>query len=400
MKHVIILNATELGYQVIRALGEKGIQSIVIYDQDKDEIGRYSKYVDAAIKIPGFIENPDRLLDFLLTQEEAWHGNLIIPTKDYTVEFLARHKEVLSRHYLVPTPDLEVVERVMNKRLLYDAARKLGIAVPRVFSPRSLSELDALKSGLRFPCLIKPGLGHLFFRKYDFKMIEVDTFPELSRHYRRLTDDFTHDDFHLTISEIIPGPDSERMVQYVSYLDRSGERLASMTSRKIRQDPPRYGQGRVVISERIGGLDDMSVALLKALGYYGFSEIEWKYDVKDRTYKLIEINPRFIFYIGLCTACGINFPYMQYLDLVEHRKIGAAAYRSGVYWIHLYKDVLHTLLHHRMERISLRQYVAPYLSKKTFAVLDRRDFRPFYHQWKQHLSNMVTSKIRRNLQQP
>ena len=58
MEKVIILNATELGYQVIKALGREGVGSIVLYDKEKDEIGRYSRYVLEAIKIPGFIEDP------------------------------------------------------------------------------------------------------------------------------------------------------------------------------------------------------------------------------------------------------------------------------------------------------------------------------------------------------
>ena len=93
MEKVIILNATELGYQVVRALGRQGIRSIVLYDKEKDELGRYSKYAAESIKIPRFIEEPELLLRFLIEKKEAWAGTLIIPTKDYTVEFLAKHKD-------------------------------------------------------------------------------------------------------------------------------------------------------------------------------------------------------------------------------------------------------------------------------------------------------------------
>ncbi|HBL24120.1 MAG TPA: hypothetical protein DDZ40_08390, partial [Deltaproteobacteria bacterium] len=54
----IIINATGLGYQVIRALSEKGVQSIVIYDRESEELGRYSRYVAESVMIPGFIEEP------------------------------------------------------------------------------------------------------------------------------------------------------------------------------------------------------------------------------------------------------------------------------------------------------------------------------------------------------
>jgi predicted ATP-grasp superfamily ATP-dependent carboligase len=166
-----------------------------------------------------------------------------------------------------------------------------------------------------------------------------------------------------------------------------------MTSRKIRQDPPRYGQGRIARSERIPGLDEQSYRLLREVGYYGFSEIEWKYDPREGIYKLIEINPRFIFYIGLCIACGINFPYIQYADLVRHQKIRVDSFRENVYWIHEYKDVLHTALHHRMENLSLWDYLRPYLGRKSFAIFDPRDPGPFYHQWKEHAGNVLKRKL-------
>lgn len=389
MEKVIVLNATELGYQVIKALGKQGIKSIVIYDKEKDEIGRYSKYVVEAIKIPGFIEEPEMLLDFLMEKKGDWAGMLIIPTKDYTVEFLGRYKAALSRYYIIPTPDLDIVQRIVNKRLLYDTAEKLGIAVPRIFSPKSSAELDGFKNEIRFPCVLKPGLGHLFFRRFDFKMLEVHNFSDLVTHYRNLIGDFAKDEFEMMVCEIIPGSDSKQMVQYVSYIDQAGELLASMTSRKMRQDPPKYGQGRVIKSEKISDLDEISYRLLRELGYYGFSEIEWKFDPRDGRYKLIEINPRYIFYIGLCIACGINFPYIQYLDLVKHQKVESNSYRDNVYWIHLYKDVLHSVLHHRMEDFSLIEYATPYLSNKVFAVFNVRDPRPFYHQWKQHMGKML-----------
>jgi predicted ATP-grasp superfamily ATP-dependent carboligase len=193
----------------------------------------------------------------------------------------------------------------------------------------------------------------------------------------------------MMICDIIPGPDSAQMVQYVSYIDQSGELLASMTSRKMRQDPPRYGQGRIAKSEKVAGVDEQSRKLLNGFGYRGFSEIEWKYDPRDGIYKLIDINPRFIFYIGLCVACGINFPYIQYSDLVLNKKVRMDSFRENVYWIHEYKDVLHTVLNHRMETLSFWDYVRPYLGKKSLAILDLKDMRPFYEQWRQHITNML-----------
>jgi len=396
MEKVIILNATELGYQIIAALGERGIKSIVLYDRDKDEIGRYSKYVLESIKVPDFIEQPHHLLQFLMDKKNEWEGTLIIPTRDFGVEFLSEHKKELSQHYIVSVPDMDTIQTIVNKKLLYEYAQKIGVPVPRVFNLTTLEDIYIVKDRLEFPCLLKPGRGHVFYRKLDMKMVQVDNFQELITQYQSLTRHFEQDDINLMISEKIPGPDSQHMIQFVSYLDASGDLLASMTSRKLRQDPPIYGYGRIVKSEKNRDVNEISLSLLRKLNYHGFSEIEWKYDTRDRTYKLIEINPRFVFYLRLCTYCGINFPYIHYLDVVRHQKTKCNSYKENIYWIHLYKDILHTLFNHRMEHISFREYLLPYFSQHTFAVLNLRDPKPFYHQWKQHLGNMLKKLFSRN----
>jgi predicted ATP-grasp superfamily ATP-dependent carboligase len=170
-----------------------------------------------------------------------------------------------------------------------------------------------------------------------------------------------------------------------------------MTSRKLRQDPPLYGYGRVIKSVKNQDVDKISLKLLKELKYHGFSEIEWKLDRRDGRYKLIEINARPIFYIGLCVRCGINFPYIQYLDLVRQKKIKIVTYKENIYWIHLYKDLLHTILHHKLEDNTFRDYIHPYLRKKVFAVLNFKDPLPFCQQWKQHIFNMIKKVSNRML---
>lgn len=395
-KKVIILTARELAYQVIRALGREGVRSIVIYGHENDEIAQYSKYVSESYRIPRFFDHTDRLLDLLMEKRTEWSGMLIIPTEDFGVSFLSSHKDLLSPHYIVPTAAPAIIDTIVNKKSLYSLAEKNGIPVARAYSPRSRNELQALTKDLTFPCLLKPGLGHLFNRTFDVKMFEIYGPEELASLYSDLTCGFTRDDFNMMICDIIPGPDARQMVQFASYIDSSGEFLAAMTTRKIRQDPPKYGQGRVTKSERIDEVASQSKELLNALNYRGFSEIEWKYDLRDGRYKLIEINPRFIFYMGLCVACGMNFPYIQYCDLVANRKIRIDSFKENIYWIHEYKDLLHTLLHHRLESFSLWEYIRPYVGRKTLAILDMKDPRPFYEQWRIHLGNMIDKVKNKN----
>ena len=70
MEKVILINATELGYQVIKSLARHNINSIVLYDKKADEIGRYSKHVSEAIEVPRYIEEPDLLTELLLKKKD------------------------------------------------------------------------------------------------------------------------------------------------------------------------------------------------------------------------------------------------------------------------------------------------------------------------------------------
>ena len=51
-------------------------------------------------------------------------------------------------------------------------------------------------------------------------------------------------------------------------------------------------------------------------GYYGLSQVEFKRDVRDGGFKLMEINPRLWQWHGLATACGVDLPRIAYADLV------------------------------------------------------------------------------------
>ncbi len=60
---------------------------------------------------------------------------------------------------------------------------------------------------------------------------------------------------------------------------------------------------------------DAALQLLRAFGYHGLSQVEFKRDARDGRYKLMEINPRLWQWHGLATACGVDLPRIAYADL-------------------------------------------------------------------------------------
>ena len=55
------------------------------------------------------------------------------------------------------------------------------------------------------------------------------------------------------------------------------------------------------------------MAFIKALNYSGVAHIDLRYDVKDKTYKIIDVNTRFWGSLTGSQIVGVNFPYLTVL---------------------------------------------------------------------------------------
>jgi predicted ATP-grasp superfamily ATP-dependent carboligase len=79
----------------------------------------------------------------------------------------------------------------------------------------------------------------------------------------------------------------------------------------------------------------------------------------------------------LSTACGINFPWIEYMHRVYGQKPPSLPYREGVYWIDEFRDCVHSIKYFGREGCSLRGYFLPYFRENVFAVYDPLDPKPF-----------------------
>jgi len=86
--------------------------------------------------------------------------------------------------------------------------------------------------------------------------------------------------------------------------------------RRIREWPHCYGNGCMIESIVEPELEEITTKLVKKIGYHGIVDAEFKKDLKDNKFKIIEINPRCWMQNGFPTSCGINFPYMAYMDAI------------------------------------------------------------------------------------
>jgi predicted ATP-grasp superfamily ATP-dependent carboligase len=117
------------------------------------------------------------------------------------------------------------------------------------------------------------------------------------------------------VQAIIPGEDTQ-LFGYLALWDRDGREVASVTKRKLRQFPRHYGDGSLQVTVEAPEVVALATRLLRALNFRGFGCVEFKFDARDRNFRLVECNPRTASGNQLAIRAGVDFPWIGYRYLI------------------------------------------------------------------------------------
>jgi predicted ATP-grasp superfamily ATP-dependent carboligase len=231
--------------------------------------------------------------------------------------------------------------------------------------------------------MVKPFKSHEFYSIFKKKLFIVNNIKQLKEKYEICKKHM----IDVMLSEIIQGKDSNLYASYF-YVDKNHQFVGGMTRQKLRQHPPKYGITNVSISKYNKTIFDLSEKFLKKIpNYSGIGYIEFKYDERDGKYKLIEMNARDVSWISLATSCGINFPFIQYNDMVKGKKVRITSFKENIYWIFLYNDVMDQFIskNRKLESFTFKEKASPYFHKKAFPIESLSDPKPMLFFWKSKL---------------
>jgi predicted ATP-grasp superfamily ATP-dependent carboligase len=325
----LVLGADPNGLGVIRSLGAKGIR-IWAADPDRLAPGLFSRFVERRLICPDPTQEPEALIAFLRqSAERVSSPPVLFPTTDPYVHVLADHAAALEGHYLSHLARREIIAAIVDKRRQYSVARKHRIPMPTTCVLDGPEKVADLASGLRFPCVLKPAFSDAFRTRFNFKAIEVGSPEELLEVYRRHLD-LGHP---LLAQEIIPGG-AENLVEVMAFVRRDGVLGAAFAARKLEQFPEDYGSGTIFESVPIESLLPLVCRVLEAFEFTGLCNVEFKWDATSRQFKFIELNPRTSNCSLHPTECGINFPWLAYLDTTGAPPAEPQfAYEPGKIWV-------------------------------------------------------------------
>ena len=362
----VVIGGDHQGLGIARSLGQHGIPVCVI--DDETSIARASRFVQHVVRVRD-LRSESSLLDALALARSGLGrpGWVLYPTRDENVAALAANRDALLGDFRVPTPGLASIRSVWDKRETYRLAEQLSIPIPRTWFPRTEGDLAAID--MDGPLVVKPAIKEHFFYTTHAKAWRADTWAELASSFRRAAE--IVEEGEVIVQELIPGGGQEQYAYCALF--RDGRAIASMTVRRRRQHPSDFGRASTYVETIcLPDLADPSIRFLRAIGYYGLVELEFKHDPRDGAYKLLDVNARTWGYHTLGRAAGVDFPYLMFRDQVGERVEEAHA-RPGRHWIRLATDVPNAVRDIRAGTLRSRDYLRTLLTVNTEAVFSLRD---------------------------
>ena len=316
---VLVLGAEpRIAVSIARSLKRHGIPVDVAALSQNDvrlsskAIRKFSYLPDHKNKAQDFIGSLERLI-------QSHNYSMLIPCSDTALTEVVRYYDRLESMVNICSPKPEILKRVLNKNDTLKCAQSCGIPVPVTYHISDISELRDLRQTLRYPMIAKP----LSKRKSShFKIRYFYGFEEIEKAFSI--------DPQFGTNTLFQEYCSGEGVGIGTYI-QNGYPIAIYQHRRLKEYPSTGGVSVLAISEEPDPLlVRYSTRLLIAIGWEGIALVEFRFNRKERTATLMEINGRYWGSIASASHAGIDFPFYEWqLAHQQHLNV-PLRYRGGL----------------------------------------------------------------------
>ncbi len=362
---VVILGALNHGaLGIARSLGSLGAPVYVVDDKPRNptSFSRYCRrhYTFGIGSVP-----PDAAVGFLLRiAREIGRRSILIPTTDAGALFVADHAAALREWYIIPDQIPETAHQLADKYSMAQAATRLGIATPGVFRPQCRTDVLQFCKSAEFPVVLKPtGSGS--------KTIHIlRTADELLLRYDQIAS--AEGGANVILQEYIPG-DARAIWMFNGYFNADSECLFGATGQKIRQSPVYTGAACLAVCRANSIVYETTLAFMKAIRYRGILDIGYRYDTRDGTYKVLDVNPRIGCTFRLFVSdSGMDVARAMYLDLTG-QPVPPVKVSEGRRWVVEDCDIVSSLRYMNDGVLTLSDWFGSFRGVRETAFLSIRD---------------------------
>ncbi|MER5866303.1 ATP-grasp domain-containing protein [Kitasatospora sp. NPDC002040] len=275
------------GVGVIRTLGRLGVPVYAVVE-DRWTPAALSRYLTGAfVRRTSGTEDPAELVGLLLEIGAAiGRPSVPVATDDEAAVLLAEHAEELSAHFLLPKVPPALPRLLASKAGLFEVCRRYGVPSPAAWVPQGYGELLAVGREHGYPLVLKnleawtrlraPAVRHTTVVRGETELRAACPPGEVPS---------------VLVQEYLPPELAQDWITHLCCGPDGAEPLV-FTGRKLRSWPPGAGVTTRAQSLPNPELAAMAREFCRRLGYRGAADLDWRLDLRDGQYKLVDFNPR------------------------------------------------------------------------------------------------------------
>jgi D-aspartate ligase len=302
------------GVGAIRTMGRAGVP-VYAMTEDRFTPAAVSSYLTGAIvaTVSPTASNDAVLAGFAQVGSQIGRPAVALPTDDEAAVFLAEHRDALAQWFLIPAVDACLPRQLASKRGLYEICQRLAVPTPASCFPVTSEDVTHFGHSAMFPVVaknvdpwvrqVKPAVDSTVLVASPADLAGMaSTWGSAPK---------------VALQEYIPREDAEDWI-FHGYFDSRSECLVGFTGVKYRSWPPGFGVTTYARTQFNADVIRQSTSLVRALGYHGIVDLDWRYDRRDQRYKLLDFNPRVGAQFRLFeTDTGIDVVRAMHLDLTS-----------------------------------------------------------------------------------
>ena len=315
---VIITNAkNRIAYNVVRSLGQKGIE---LYTADfvPRSMSFASRYSKGYFVYPSPFRDPEGFVQRLIDEIQRLGVDVLIPAFEETF-LIAKYADRFSGCVSTVLPDYEKILIAHNKDRWAQIAREHDIPVPRSCSIEDIQSGAVRCNDLRYPVLVKPKQGG---GAWGIQQIES---PEALSSLLSFDSCNGMPWSRFFVQEKISGE-----THCVAMLLNQGQLRAKVAYKQLRDYPVTGGQATMRVSMRSYKAEAYLQQLLESMNWHGVCQADFVIDKHTQIPYLIDLNPRLWGSLAQAIASGVDFPYLIYRLAREGDVAPVTEFQTGV----------------------------------------------------------------------
>jgi D-aspartate ligase len=313
------------GVGAIRTLGRLGVPVYAI-TEDRFTPAAVSRYCQDSFVWPttGRESSEELVGGMLAIGRRLGRKAVVIPTDEEAAVLVGEHAGELSECFLFPRVRPDLPRKLGSKQGLYELCLEHGVPAPASAFPATAAELAAFAATAAFPVVAK---NREPWVRLSAPAVAGTTLVRTPEELLALGRDWGETP-SVILQDYIPQADAQDWITHL-YCDASFTPVVTFTGVKVRSWPPRAGMTACAYTVPNPALARMAERFCAAIGFTGVADLDWRLDLRDGQYKLVDFNPRVGAQFRLFeTTAGIDVVRALHLDLTG-RAVPAGAQVDG-----------------------------------------------------------------------